>query len=688
MKMKFKTFLAINLTAAAVIPIILAGMLLLYFWGRSIEQEITNRNRLAAIAVSRETERFLREPLDALLHLRIIVDSMTILDKSDLNSYLQTAVSSYEIFDALYLIDTDGTVRHLAPYNPDMEGIDMSGTLFFKALKHRSTPHWSETFISLQTGDITLTLALPFKEFIVSANLNLQYLSTIVDNLRIGKAGYVSIVDNKGVIIAHPKKQLVAQRHRVDYLDSISRGKQFSYLKEETKMAAISEKVSFTGWNVVVQQPEEEIFLEIRWIRWVLFVIIFIATTLAAFIAFTVSRRVFSPLNQLTENMRLMSDGKYMLAPLKESFEELQQIFNIFEEMALAIRGREEELRSTSHYLDTIFESMGSIMIGVNMEGSITRWNRAAENEQWPGHGLKKGEQLWRMNQIFQFHREKITKGIFGKEEVFLRRVKIETPALRYLDITVIPLGDESKPGAVIRIDDVTEYEMNEIQLRQAQKMETVGTLAGGLAHDFNNVLGGITGSLTLMEHLIKKGTISVEKLSQLLKTACTSAKRAGDIVKQLLTLSRRYDVEFVLVDIKKSLSNVIKICSSSLPKSVTIVTELPGEPCNILGDPVQMEQTLLNIIVNSSHSMTIMRKPEEHQGGLINVSVKRIRSDRHLQRLFPDSTAGTPYWLIEIKDEGVGMSEEVLNRIFEPFFTTKAEKRVRDWDCPWFTTS
>lgn len=223
-------------------------------------------------------------------------------------------------------------------------------------------------------------------------------------------------------------------------------------------------------------------------------------------------------------------------------------------------------------------------------------------------------------------------------------------------------------------IVDVTEVKEKEEQLRQTQKMDTIGTLAGGLAHDFNNVLGGIIGTLSLMRFKLGKDhDISKNALNKYLGTMEESGKRAKNMVHQLLTLSRKQEVSLAPTDINKIIKYVIKVCKSSLDKSVRIKTKFFDKTAMTYADSNQIEQVLLNICVNAAHAMTIMKEEKEKKGGSLSVSIKSFNADA----LFCNIHSGAKeqlYWVIAIKDTGVGIPQAVLKNIFNPFFTTKKQ--------------
>jgi CheY-like chemotaxis protein len=205
--------------------------------------------------------------------------------------------------------------------------------------------------------------------------------------------------------------------------------------------------------------------------------------------------------------------------------------------------------------------------------------------------------------------------------------------------------------------------------------MEAVGTLAGGIAHDFNNVLGGIMGSLNLMSLLLRKEQLeNAEKIFNYLEMALESSKRAADITKQILTLSRKGDLQMSPVIIQNSLKNVMNICKSSFPKSVELDFRFDDDPLHVYADPTQIEQALLNLCVNASHAMTMMRGWGDRQGGKLTVDARLMLCNQVFCVLHPGSIVGAPYVMIRVEDTGVGMDHEVQRRIFEPFFTTKSQ--------------
>lgn len=242
-------------------------------------------------------------------------------------------------------------------------------------------------------------------------------------------------------------------------------------------------------------------------------------------------------------------------------------------------------------------------------------------------------------------------------------------------DATITPIKNEKNEitGYVALKRDVTAHESMARQLLQAQKMEAVGNLAGGLAHDFNNVLGGMVGSVSLLEMLLGRESLqATEKIESYIDILKKASGRAADMINQLLTLSRRNESARTVVNLDDSVKHVVKLCKNSFPKSIHIAWEkYEGGEAVVLADPTQVEQVLLNLAVNGSHAMTIMRDDEE--GGELRFSIHQFHADMRSKNSHPDARPGQHYYVVQVSDNGVGMDRATLDKIFDPFFTTKS---------------
>ncbi len=219
--------------------------------------------------------------------------------------------------------------------------------------------------------------------------------------------------------------------------------------------------------------------------------------------------------------------------------------------------------------------------------------------------------------------------------------------------------NDDDKPDSVLVIDtDMTEQKKLESQFLRAQRQESIGTLASGIAHDLNNILSPILMSVTLLRRNMK----SPEE-ERMLNIVENSAERGAGIVKQVLTFARGVEGERVLLQPKHLVSELSKIMAQTFPRNIDIQTNLPTELWTILGDATQLHQVLLNLCVNARDAMP--------DGGTLNLSAENVTVDEQLARMNPGAQLG-PHVLVRAGDTGTGMSPETMDKIFDPFFTTK----------------
>lgn len=206
--------------------------------------------------------------------------------------------------------------------------------------------------------------------------------------------------------------------------------------------------------------------------------------------------------------------------------------------------------------------------------------------------------------------------------------------------------------GAILT--DLSEQRRYEERLRQTQKMEAVGQLTGGLAHDFNNLLQAICGNL----NLIKLKSDDPERISKWAEKGLQAAERGAKLTSQLLAFSRLQQIEIKPVDTTELMSGIKDLLKHSLGPSVDIRYELTENENPVYGDQTQLELAILNLAINARDAMP--------QGGKLTLSTANRFIDNDT-----DLPAGH-YFELSVTDNGIGMTEEVLNRAFEPFFTTK----------------
>ena len=314
----------------------------------------------------------------------------------------------------------------------------------------------------------------------------------------------------------------------------------------------------------------------------------------------------------------------------------------------------EERIRQQAALLD---QAQDAILVR-DLEQNILFWNKGAEKIYgWTAEEVV-GKNVFKESsrQIDQARRAVIQNGKWQGEIHQTRRDGT--------DITVesrwtLVRDEKGEPNSILVINtDVTEKKRMEAQFLRAQRMESIGTLAGGIAHDLNNVLSPILMAIDMLQ--LKATDEASRKWLDVLRT---NAERGGDMVRQVLSFARGVEGERVALQPKHLIKEIVKILRETLPKSIEINFKIPNDLWIISADATQMHQVLMNLCVNARDAM-----PE---GGSISIKAENVLVDENYARMHLEAKPGR-FVMISVSDTGPGMSAEIQSRIFEPFFTTK----------------
>ncbi|HEY0943406.1 MAG TPA: PAS domain-containing protein [Steroidobacter sp.] len=213
--------------------------------------------------------------------------------------------------------------------------------------------------------------------------------------------------------------------------------------------------------------------------------------------------------------------------------------------------------------------------------------------------------------------------------------------------------------GCFVAARDITEKRLLEAELRQSQKMEAVGRLTGGIAHDFNNLLSVIVGNMQLLTRSLHQ----TPRLLRQAETALNAAKRGGELTKRLLAFARQQVLEPRIVDLNTLIGGMYELLRRSLTGDIEIERRLAADTWFTRADPGQLENAVLNLVINARDAVP--------NGGVITIATRNetISAERPQRE---DGPTPGEYAVVEVADNGAGMSAETLKRVFEPFFTTK----------------
>jgi PAS domain S-box-containing protein len=317
----------------------------------------------------------------------------------------------------------------------------------------------------------------------------------------------------------------------------------------------------------------------------------------------------------------------------------------------------EEQIAEQAALLD---KARDAILVR-DMEGKILFWNKGAERVYgWTREEVIAGNVdslLYTDQERFkEANRLTLCQGEWQGE---LQHLTKDRPAITVEAHWTLIRDNEGHPKSVLAINtDITEKKEIEAQFMRAQRMESLGTLAGGIAHDLNNILAPIMMSIDILAL-----TITDPQAKTILTTIETSARRGADIVRQVLLFARGLEGQRIEVQPRDLLKDLEMIIKDTFPKNIRLHFSISNEPGTMLGDPTQLHQVLLNLCVNARDAMP--------NGGILSVGVESRVLDEEYAAMNIQARPGR-YVMISVTDTGTGMSRDLQDKIFEPFFTTK----------------
>jgi PAS domain S-box-containing protein len=388
-------------------------------------------------------------------------------------------------------------------------------------------------------------------------------------------------------------------------------------------------------------------------------------------LSFVLANRLAQPITTLRAVAQRIAAGEAgEVAPVGGSAE-LLSLSESIARMQEAIQTQLTALRTSREDLRITLDSIGDGVIATDTAGRVTRVNRVAQALTGWTQEEAVGQPLTEVFQIVNGHTRE-------SAENPVERVLREGNVVGMANDTLLlarggserQIADSAAPirlcdtseilGVVLVFRDVTDRYRLEAQMRQAYKMESVGRLAGGVAHDFNNMLCGITGYANMLGVCLA----GQHPLSDYVGHILEATQRAASLTHKLLAFSRQGPLTRITLDVHQAIIEVLSIFERTIDRRIEIVTRLEATPPTIVCDPSQVQNSLLNICLNARDAM-----PE---GGTLTLATSTLRLEaadcaQNAFELHPGN-----YLLISISDTGVGIPESLREMIFDPFFTTK----------------
>ncbi|MBK1987072.1 response regulator [Sphaerospermopsis aphanizomenoides BCCUSP55] len=332
---------------------------------------------------------------------------------------------------------------------------------------------------------------------------------------------------------------------------------------------------------------------------------------------------------------------------------------------AIERKQTEQKIRQQAALLDVVTDAI----FVADVDEQILFWNKAAEHLYgWSREEAitKKICHLFPENNFFQFAQglQLLTTNHSWKGEL-CQTTKYGQEIIVESRWTLLPTFGEKYQSILVVNTDITQKKQLEQQFLRAQRLESIGTLASGIAHDLNNVLAPILMTAQLLETQVKD-----ERSRQLIPILITNAKRGANLVKQVLSFAHGLNSntcsgsgQYTLIQLKHLLIEIEQIVKETFPKNIEIITQINQNLWTVSGDATQLHQVLMNLYVNARDAMP--------NGGLLKITAENLLVDENYAQMHIDAEI-KPYVIITVTDTGIGIQPAIIDRIFEPFFTTK----------------
>jgi PAS domain S-box-containing protein len=456
-------------------------------------------------------------------------------------------------------------------------------------------------------------------------------------------------------------------------------GKGFSDVKE---IKFDSDLPLNTGFSTIIENSYKDYRTYIHRRMLPLGLVILLAT-LVIVIIFPIIFRInlLKPMDLLLTGLKQVKKGDLNISLPIRVKDEIGFLTDSFNHMVLSLKEAKDGWLKANQIKDkllalnhAILDTAGEGFLTLNNHGTIISINKAAEemflyNREEiigkPGYILLDEENKQQGMGFVEYYQASGQKKRFGVDHELKGRRK--DGDLFPLEFAVSMAEPEEGRIFTVVLHDLSDHQrlatekmQLEEQLHQSQKLETIGTLAGGVAHDFNNILTPIIGYAEMALDDLQANNETRKYLENILK----SCSRARDLVKQILTFSRKNPTVFELVDMAYMIKNALQLLRASTPSTINFQLNIDSKNCTVFGDRTQLEQVLINLCTNATHAMM-------PGGGTLYVDLQTVTVDETLVKGNP-ALIEEKYVMLRVRDTGKGMDKETFSHIFEPFFTTK----------------
>lgn len=684
-------------------PIVVTGLLSLnfgaYWYIKNVIEDALSKSMLASVGKSTESiNRWLAtimiepETIAATPAAQGINHDFGLLDSQNINRHKILHAKHPDIFQDIYAANRYGEYHTVQQKGDGFEIFigNISNRSYFQSIMAGGSTQITPPLISRTTGIPTIFMVSPIldeqgqPQGLIGAGISLQYIQKIAKELRTGQTGYGFVLAQDGTFIFNPDAHFIIQSNIMKLENSSMKALGakmlsgasglFRYFDKGRVMVAFFQPIPIAGWSAATVLPESELYAPaIKMIKLLAGLTCIFIVLIGTAILLAV-QNLTRPLQLLAARAQEISSGNLELPALAiKANDELGQLSAAFNVMTANLQTTMLGLRQSEDNYRSIFENSLLGIIQTSLDGQILNANPAIM--RMLGYAsfqamAKVIADIQTQLYVTPDDRKQIIALLLeygkvqGREVEFFRCDKTVISVI--MDIALI----RSPTGEPLRIESLVtdisdrkkaECEREELQkqLVQAQKLEAVGQLAGGVAHDFNNMLSVIIGKTELA--LLK--LTSSDPLYKTFVDINRAAEHSANLTRQLLAFARKQTVALKVIDLNEVLGEMLNMLRRIIGEDIELLQMRANGLWPIEIDSDQVCQIVANLCVNARDAIDGI--------GKIVIETKNVSFDKAARALFPDCQPGD-YVCLTVSDDGSGIDQETLSHIFEPFFTTK----------------
>ena len=594
--------------------------------------------------------------------------------------FLSVNLSQAKALEGIAVVGPQGKLTDIISKIPNPKrhkkalGKNISHTPFYKKVRREQRLIWSPIYLPPGNGNHAISIGIPCGERTLVGQINMDRFCRFLKGITTGENQSILVLDRDGTILIEASGVPSSRSSRLKHVPLIRRALVLNqdsvcgeFKFDGKSMVGSIQKTRFPNWNILVLTPTRMVYRPLE-TTFVILVICLIPTVLGAIcLSILFANRMSDRFEILAGQLRRLAGGQSTTQWPRFAITEFREFSKDLRQMAEAITQREA-------YNRILFADSPAAMLVLDARTQECRdCNRAAlalfnlkRPEDMAGKRLqdfsppaqkRPGCSPGTLQTYFDTCME---TGQVSFEWVFQQK----NQGIWYGDLTLSRFTHDHREQIQIILHDISpakkmeeERKTLEHQLLQAQKMESIGTLSGGIAHDFNNLLFPISGYAELLQMESPKGSFQREYLDKIVD----AVQRARDLVRRILTFSRREGNQLEEIQLHQVVKEALKLVESTLPATITIRHEIHESTGHIMGNATQLHQVIMNLCTNALHAMEDKEDQRELSLNLTRLSLP-----------FQNTEGQGEFACLEISDTGKGMPPKVMEQIFHPYFTTK----------------